>query len=151
MLFLPDEDLRVSDADRDAAVDFLTHHYASGRLSDAELSARIDAAHAARYDSQLQALTADLPALPAVRSGALERAARLRPALGVAGIAAAGVALATLLPPDAWLALVTLVLPLLMMLLFTVAPLAIPVLALLWLGRALTRPPGPRRLGRHSY
>jgi hypothetical protein len=41
MLFY--EDLRVSDADRDAAVDFLTHHYASGRLTADELSARIDA------------------------------------------------------------------------------------------------------------
>jgi hypothetical protein len=52
------------------------------------------------------------------------------------------------LPPDAWLMLGTVVLPLLLVLLFTVAPVAVPVLALAWLARALTRPAAPRRLDR---
>jgi uncharacterized membrane protein len=146
MFFLPLSDLRVSDADRDAAVDFLNRHYAAGRLTDEELSARIDAAYRARYDSQLDALTSDLPELPPT---SLARSERIRPALGpmvgFAAVAVGSVALAGAMPPELWTMLLGLGLPLIMMLLFTVAPLAVPVLAFLWLARALGGSGGQRR------
>src|SRR5829696_78977 len=135
MFFFSEADLRVSDADRDAAVDFLNRHYASGRLSDEELSARVDAVYRARFDSQLDALTHDLPELaPAT----LQRAPRPwggALALGAAG--AGAIALATVVPPEAWALLLGLALPVLMMLLFTVAPLALPLLAFAWLAPGL--------------
>jgi uncharacterized membrane protein len=146
--FLPDDDLRVSDAERDAAVEFLNRHYAAGRLTEDEHSSRIDAAYAARYDSQLEALTDDLPDLPP--TGIARREAvgrRLGPAAAVGAVALAGVAAASVVPPDVWAMLLGLGLPLLMMLLFTVAPIALPVLALLWLARAFGGP-GRRELPR---
>jgi hypothetical protein len=45
------------------------------------------------------------------------------------------VALAGLVPPELWTLLLGLGLPLLLMALFTVAPLALPVVAVLWLAR----------------
>jgi Domain of unknown function (DUF1707) len=136
---LPDDDFRVSDADRDAAVDFLNRHYAEGRLTEQEHSARVDAAYAARYDSQLDALTADLPALPTravARRGSM--GGKLAPAAAIAAVAAGGIALVSVVPPDAWAMLLGLALPLLMMLLFTIGPIALPILALVLIGRALT-------------
>jgi Domain of unknown function (DUF1707) len=146
--FLPDDDLRVSDAERDAAVEFLNRHYAEGRLTEAEHSARVDAAYAARFDSQLDALTGDLPALPPTalaRRG--DRRLRLAPAAAVGAVAAAGIAAASIVPPDVWAMLVGVGLPLLTMLLFTVAPIAIPLLAFAWIARVLAGP-SRRRLPR---
>jgi uncharacterized membrane protein len=141
---LPEPDLRVSDSERDAAVDFLNRHYAAGRLSDDELSARIDAVYRARFDSQLEALTDDLPGLMP------EAHRRTRRPLGAAVAAAAAVvgviALMSVVPPEGFATLIALGLPLLMMLLFTVAPLAVPVLAFLWLARSLDGGPRPREL-----
>jgi len=146
MFFLSEPDFRVSDADRDAAVDFLNRHYAAGRLTEDELSARIDAAYRARFDSQLEALTDDLPELAPPR---LERGRRpLGGALAVGAVAAGGVALATVLPPEAWALLLGLVLPVLMMLLFSVAPLALPLIAFAWLARGLGGGMQPRQLPR---
>lgn len=54
--------LRVSDRERERAVDLLSQHAAQGRLTPEELEARIDSAHAARTRGQLAVLTADLPA-----------------------------------------------------------------------------------------
>jgi hypothetical protein len=52
-------------------------------------------------------------------------------------------------PPEAWATLLALGLPLLMMALFTIAPLAVPVLAVLWIARGLAGGGAPpRRLGR---
>jgi uncharacterized membrane protein len=133
---LPDDDLRASDADRDAAVDFLNRHYAAGRLTEDEHSGRVDAAYAARYDSQLYALTDDLPALAPARPARR----RLGPAATAGAALLAMVVAASLVPPDAWAVLLGLGLPLVMMLLFTVAPIAIPVLGLLWLARAAGSP-----------
>jgi Domain of unknown function (DUF1707) len=62
----------ASDADRDAAADALADAVASGRLSLAEHSARLDAVFAAATAGQLVAVTADLPARPG-RRGALFR------------------------------------------------------------------------------
>jgi uncharacterized membrane protein len=135
---LPDSDFRVSDADRDAAVDFLNRHYAAGRLTDDELSARIDAAYRARYDSQLDTLTDDLPDLPPANPLPSARSHRpLGTAAAVGAVAVGLVAIASVMPPEVWAMLLGLGLPLVMMLLFTVAPLALPVLAFLWLARAL--------------
>ncbi len=55
--------LRVSDRERERAVDLLSQHAAQGRLTPEELEARIDSAHAARTRGQLAVLTADLPAI----------------------------------------------------------------------------------------
>jgi hypothetical protein len=139
---LPDDDLRVSDAERDEAVEFLNRHYAEGRLSEAEHSARVDAAYAARFDSQLEAITGDLPQLPLTGLARREGAGRhLGPAAAVGAVAVAAVAAASVVPPDVWAMLLGVVLPLLMMLLFTVAPIAVPVLAFVWIARALSGPP----------
>jgi hypothetical protein len=146
MFFLP-ADLRVSDADRDAAIEFLNRHYAAGRLTDDELSARIDAAHAARYDSQLEALTDDLPVLPPERIARRGAGPRLGRAAAVAAVAIVALAAASAVPPDAWAMLLGLVVPLILMLLFTVAPVAVPLLAFAWIAHALTRP-APRQLPR---
>jgi hypothetical protein len=54
-------DLRASDADRERVVEALRRHHADGRLDTDELEERIAAAWAARYESDLERLTADLP------------------------------------------------------------------------------------------
>jgi hypothetical protein len=53
--------LRASDADRERVVALLREHYEVGRLSDDELSDRVEAAYGARTDAELDGLTADLP------------------------------------------------------------------------------------------
>ena len=59
--------LRISDADREAAVDLLSEQYAVGRLSKDEFDERSDAVWSARTRGDLAPLFADLP----VRSPAL--------------------------------------------------------------------------------
>jgi len=61
-------DLRVSDEQRDRAAQQIREHFAAGRLTDDELSDRIQAAYSARTEGELEALTADLPKLPATRA-----------------------------------------------------------------------------------
>ena len=136
--------LRASDADREDAVEFLKRHYAEGRLPEEELSRRIDAAYRAQFDSQLDRLTADLPALP-VPVPARSLAERGAP-LARAGLAAAAVlAVLAVVPADAWAPLFAMLLPLLIMVVFAVGPLALPVIAFAWLARALAAPREPRR------
>src|SRR4051795_922297 len=53
--------LRASDADRERVAERLREHYGEGRLSDDDLSERIDAAYRARTISALEGLTVDLP------------------------------------------------------------------------------------------
>jgi hypothetical protein len=65
----PSGAVRASDADRDAAAEALADAVASGRLSLAEHSDRLDAMYAAVTASQVTAVVADLPSLPAKRSG----------------------------------------------------------------------------------
>src|SRR5947209_4596514 len=60
-----DHDLRVSDEQRERAAQDIREHFAAGRLTDEELSDRLQAAYSARTDRELQALLADLPKLPA--------------------------------------------------------------------------------------
>lgn len=54
--------VRASDGERDQVVALLQRHFSEGRLTQAELEERVDAALAARTRDQLRALTADLPA-----------------------------------------------------------------------------------------
>jgi hypothetical protein len=61
------DELRASDAQRDRAAAELREHFAAGRLTDDELSERLDAAYAARTQGELRALKRDLPALPVTR------------------------------------------------------------------------------------
>ncbi len=62
------DDLRVSDEQRDRAAQEIREHFAAGRLTEDELSERIQAAYDARTEGELKALTADLPKLPATRA-----------------------------------------------------------------------------------
>jgi hypothetical protein len=59
------DDLRVSDEQRERAAQDIREHFAAGRLTDDELSDRVQAAYSARTERQLRAALADLPKLPA--------------------------------------------------------------------------------------
>ena len=60
-------DIRASDAERERVATQLREHAAEGRLDVDELDERLQAAYAARTRSELDALTADLPAPPPPR------------------------------------------------------------------------------------
>jgi hypothetical protein len=62
--------IRVSDADRAATVARLQAALVEGRLDLAETDERVTTAFAARYDDDLQPLTADLPPHVAAPDGA---------------------------------------------------------------------------------
>ena len=92
-------DLRIADADREAAAAFLREHYAQGRLTLEEFNQRLDAVFAATTQRQLSALARDLPRaaassapLPATSTAAgRERARRehqpgWRARLGMTGV-----------------------------------------------------------------
>jgi uncharacterized membrane protein YccC len=61
-------ELRVSDQERERGVAEIREHFAAGRLTEEELSDRVQAVYEARTQGELQALRADLPALPATRA-----------------------------------------------------------------------------------
>ncbi|MDQ4049920.1 MAG: DUF1707 domain-containing protein [Actinomycetota bacterium] len=147
------EDIRASDGDREETVELLKRHYAAGRLSSTELSARVDDAYAAVGLLELEALTRDLPHLapPPTR----ERPAfpgRLAGALIGVLVAVIGVlAIASAIPAELWAMLLFFGLPIVMMGLFVLLPVALPVLAMAWLARSLGAAEGrPRQLGRGS-
>lgn len=77
-----DQDLRVSDADRDRAAAEVREHFAAGRLSEEELNERVDTVYRARTKGDLDRARADLPALPAspaeARAELAERRSQLR-------------------------------------------------------------------------
>lgn len=54
-------DLRIGDADREAAAANLREHYAQGRLTLEEFNQRLDAVFASTTQSQLNRITRDLP------------------------------------------------------------------------------------------
>ncbi len=56
-------DLRIGDAERDAAMAQLREHFADGRLTLDELTERIDGALAAKTQRHIDTLMADLPRL----------------------------------------------------------------------------------------
>jgi hypothetical protein len=63
-------DLRLSDAERDAAVERLSEHYAAGRLDKDEFDERSDAVWTAKTGSDLEPVFADLePARPVRATG----------------------------------------------------------------------------------
>jgi len=57
----PGPDVRVGDADRDAAAAALAEHFAQGRLTLAEFTARLEAALTATVQSEIARTTRDLP------------------------------------------------------------------------------------------
>lgn len=57
-----DHDPRISDAERDEAVEHLNEHYVTGRLTEEELHERLDGAFTATHASDLAPLFEDLPA-----------------------------------------------------------------------------------------
>ncbi len=61
----PDEAVRASDAEREAAADELRVHAAAGRLDVDELESRLAEVFAARTRMEVGAVLADLPAAPA--------------------------------------------------------------------------------------
>ena len=61
-----DYDLRIGDAERDAAMTQLREHFVAGRLTFDELTDRIDAALTAKTQRQIDSLMADLPRPPRV-------------------------------------------------------------------------------------
>ncbi len=77
-------EMRVSDADRDAAAAALGEHFAQGRLTLDELDARLDAALTATTQGEITQATRDLPDVtvlsdrPPVTSSRLQRARRGR-------------------------------------------------------------------------
>jgi class 3 adenylate cyclase len=56
-----DSGLRASDADRERVAELLRDHYGAGRLSEEDLSERVEAVYGVRTTQELEALTADLP------------------------------------------------------------------------------------------
>lgn len=80
----PAPEMRVSDADRDAAAAALGEHFAQGRLTLDELDARLDAALTATTQGEITQATRDLPDVtvlsdrPPVTSSRLQRARRGR-------------------------------------------------------------------------
>jgi Domain of unknown function (DUF1707) len=61
-------DLRVSDEQRERAAQEIREHFASGRLTQDELSDRVQAVYRAQTEQELRKLLADLPKLPATRA-----------------------------------------------------------------------------------
>jgi len=118
-------DLRVSDQERERAVQEIQQHFAAGRLTQDELDERVQAAYRAQTQDGLAALRRDLPRLPvspaqrtaelAERRGELQRRLLQEAGGGIilfgvcAGIWAAGGASGMFWP--IWIALVC-VLPL---------------------------------------
>ena len=63
-------EMRVGDAEREAAAAELREHYASGRLTLDELNERVDKAFAAKTRGDLNALMTDLPSRRPEAAGA---------------------------------------------------------------------------------
>jgi hypothetical protein len=57
-------ELRTSDQDRERAAQELREHFAAGRITETELSERVQAAYNARTEEELRKLLSDLPRLP---------------------------------------------------------------------------------------
>jgi hypothetical protein len=61
-------DYRISDVERDRAAQDIREHFAAGRLTEDEMTERVEAAYGARTESELRRLLLDLPQLPATRA-----------------------------------------------------------------------------------
>jgi len=133
-------DVRASDLDRERAVEFLKAHYAAGRLQHDELAMRSDAAYRAVVISELDWLTADLPAL--VRA---PQRRRRRPTVTAAVICALLVALLVIVPPEIWLALFALAMMAGVIGFVMFAPIAIPILVIATIVHLVARATRPQR------
>lgn len=69
-------ELRISDAERDRAIELLQQHAASGRLTPAELQERTENAYAAKTRADLAALLQDLPTSATGQSASQGKARR---------------------------------------------------------------------------
>ena len=85
--------VRVGDAEREAAVAALGEHYVAGRLTAEEHDQRISQAFAARVEADLWPLFRDLPPLQAPRPA---RRPTWRPGLGLAPVLLVVIALVVL-------------------------------------------------------
>src|SRR5271165_5563581 len=65
-------EIRVSDQERERVAEEIRQHYAVGRLTEEEMTERVQSAYAARTQRDLDTLRHDLPRLPASRT--VERA-----------------------------------------------------------------------------
>lgn len=77
--------VRVGDAERDAAAAQLREHYTVGRLTLDELNERLDQVFAARTRADLSAVTRDLPYVSAPSAGTPAGSSRLAAASGESG------------------------------------------------------------------
>lgn len=77
--FVPNAELRVSDAERQEIAEVLSRHFADGRLDDAEFNERVSTAMAAKTRGDLAGLLADLPPLEGEERPALAEVACHRP------------------------------------------------------------------------
>jgi Domain of unknown function (DUF1707) len=68
-----DYDLRVGDAEREAAIVQLREHFVAGRLTFDELTERLDGALAAKTQRQIDGLMADLPRPPKAADAAQDK------------------------------------------------------------------------------
>jgi hypothetical protein len=73
------ENIRVSDADREHVVERLREHYAAGRLTSDELDERVTAALSAKTYGDLRPVMTDLPEPETVGAGAAGPAGTPRP------------------------------------------------------------------------
>jgi hypothetical protein len=103
--------LRIGDAERDHAAAALGEHYATGRLSKEEYDERSERVWAARFQSDLEPLFADLPSpwtrvrTPAVRPVRVRPAPNRRPApfAPLAPVFVIGLVVAVILTGMPWL------------------------------------------------
>jgi len=128
-------DVRASDLDREQAVEFLKAHYAHGRLRDDELASRTDAAYRAIRLSELDRLTADLPAFAPPPPAPRRR--RIGPA-AVVGLALVA-ALVVTVPPEGWALTLAVLIPIAFVAAVFVAPIAVPLLVLAWVVHLVVR------------
>ena len=133
-------DVRASDLDRERVVEFLKAHFAEGRLRDDELAWRTDAAYRSVGLSELDRLTADLPAFVPART----RPGRRVSPLALVLVAAAVVALLAAVPPETWLVALVVIVPLALMACLLIAPIAIPLLVLVLIAHLISRATRPR-------
>jgi hypothetical protein len=74
-----DQNMRVSDAERQSVTDRLAEHFADGRLDQAEFDERVGRAMAAKTRADLAGLLDDLPDAAVPNTGAPDRPRRRRP------------------------------------------------------------------------
>jgi hypothetical protein len=126
----------VSDADRESAADFLKAHFLAGRLTEDELDERVDAAYRARSESQLVALTDDLPRLR-VPAPPPPRQRHVRPLLMALAALVCTVVLLDAMPDEMAVLFLSITVPMLLMLAVMITPIAVGLLGIAWLVRAV--------------